>query len=66
MTVRGMLPFDKKKGRDAYRKLKVYVGVPAEFKGKEMKSLPEASLERLRTRRFIRVEELSKHLSAKF
>jgi large subunit ribosomal protein L13 len=66
MTVRGMLPFDKKKGRDAYRKLKVYVGVPAEFKDKEMKSLPEASLERLRTRRFIRIEELSKHLSAKF
>jgi large subunit ribosomal protein L13 len=66
MTVRGMLPFDKKKGRDAYRRLKVYVGVPAEFKDKEMKILSEASVERLRTRRFIRVEELSKHLSAKF
>ena len=66
MTVRGMLPFDKTKGREAYRKLRVYVGVPAEFKDKEMKSLPEASLERLRTRRFIRVGELSKHLSAKF
>lgn len=66
MTVRGMLPFDKARGREAYRKLRVYVGVPAEFKDKEMKSLPEASLERLRTRRFIRVGELSKHLSAKF
>jgi large subunit ribosomal protein L13 len=66
MTVRGMLPFDKKKGRDAYRKLKVYVGVPVELKDKETKSLPEASLERLRTRRFIRIGELSKHLSAKF
>lgn len=66
MTVRGMLPFDKTKGREAYRKLRVYVGVPAELKDKEMKSLPEASLERLRTRRFIRIGELSKHLSAKF
>lgn len=66
MTVRGMLPFDKTKGREAYRKLRVYVGVPAEFKDKEMKSLPEASLKRLRTRRFIRIGELSKHLSAKF
>ncbi len=64
--MRGMLPFDRAKGREAYRKLRVYVGVPVEFKDKEMKSLPEASLERLRTRRFIRIGELSKHLSAKF
>jgi large subunit ribosomal protein L13 len=61
-----MLPFDKARGREAYRKLRVYVGVPAEFKDKEAKRLPEASLERLRTRRFIRVGELSEHLSAKF
>jgi len=66
LTVRGMLPFDKPRGREAYRRLKVYVGVPAEFKGKELESLPSAKLERLGTRRFIRVGELSRHLGVRF
>jgi len=66
LAVRGMLPFDKARGRAAYRKLKVYVGVPAELKDKPMQVVDEASLKRLGTRRFIRVGELSKHLSAKF
>ena len=66
LTVRGMLPFDQARGRVAYRKLDVYVGVPAELKDKQMQSVDGASLKRLGTRRLIRVGELSKHLSAKF
>jgi len=65
-TIRGMLPFDKPKGRAAYRCLRVYVGVPRELASKEIQTLPEASLERLGTRRFIRIEALSKHLGGKF
>jgi large subunit ribosomal protein L13 len=30
-TVRGMLPWKETSGREAYRRLKVYVGVPKEF-----------------------------------
>jgi len=29
-TVRGMLPWDKSRGREAFRNLRVYVGVPSE------------------------------------
>ncbi|MFB0500341.1 MAG: 50S ribosomal protein L13 [Candidatus Hadarchaeaceae archaeon] len=65
-TIRGMLPFDKPKGRAAYRCLRVYIGVPRELASKEIQTLPEASLERLGTRRFIRIEALSKHLGGKF
>lgn len=65
LVVRGMLPFDRPRGREAYRRLKVYMGVPAEFKGKELESLPNARIERLGTRRFIRLGELSKHLGVK-
>ena len=65
-TIRGMLPFDKPKGKAAYRCLRVYVGMPQEFAGKEIQTLPEASIERLGTRRFIRIETLSKHLGARF
>lgn len=65
-AIRGMLPFDKPKGRRAYRRLRVHIGVPEELAGKEIKGLPEASIERLGTRRFIRIGELSKHLGGRF
>jgi large subunit ribosomal protein L13 len=66
LAVRGMLPFGKPRGREAFRRLRVYVGVPEELTGKELLSIPEASLERLGTRRFIRVGELSEQLGGRF
>jgi large subunit ribosomal protein L13 len=61
-----MLPYDKARGREAYRRLRVYVGVPQELKDKKFESIPDAHLNRLRTGWFIRVGELSRHLGAKF
>ncbi len=40
--IRGMLPFHKTKGREAYRRLKVYRSVPEELKGVEMETIKEA------------------------
>lgn len=65
-AIRGMLPYDKPKGRAAFRRLRVYVGVPEDFSGKEFTKVPQASLENLGTRRFIRVGELSKLLGGRF
>ncbi len=65
-AVRGMLPYKKPKGRSAYRRLRVHVGLPPEFAGHEVKSIPQAHLKRMGTRRFITVGKLSKHLGAKF
>lgn len=61
-TIRGMLPFDKPRGRAAYRRLRVHAGVPKSFADKKMQTVPGASVEQLKTRRFIRIGELSKHL----
>jgi len=33
--IRGMLPKDTKRGRDALRKLRIYIGVPAEFEAQK-------------------------------
>lgn len=41
-TVRGMLPYKKSKGKEAFKSLKVYVGVPKEFQAEETLKLPEA------------------------
>ena len=46
--VRGMLPRDKPKGREAYRRLKVFIGVPEEFSDRKFEKIQEASAEKLR------------------
>jgi large subunit ribosomal protein L13 len=62
-TVRGMLPHQQPKGRDAYRRLKVYVGVPDEFEGMEPESIPEAI--RPGRAKLIRLGEISEVLGYK-
>ncbi|MCX8153928.1 MAG: 50S ribosomal protein L13 [Candidatus Bathyarchaeota archaeon] len=47
-TVRGMLPFKQPKGKVAYRRLKVFIGVPEEFKGKSLATFEEAQAAKLR------------------
>ncbi|MFN4133369.1 MAG: 50S ribosomal protein L13 [Candidatus Hadarchaeales archaeon] len=64
-TIRGMLPYHKAKGKAAYKRLRVYRGVPEELEGKEMVKVQGADVGRLKTGRYIRLEELSKHLGAK-
>lgn len=46
-TVRGMLPYKQPKGKQAYKRLKVFIGIPEELEGKEMESLPEAQAKKL-------------------
>lgn len=41
-TVRGMLPWKKPRGKSAYRRLRVYVGVPSGFLGISVQTIPEA------------------------
>ncbi|HXZ23106.1 MAG TPA: 50S ribosomal protein L13 [Methanomassiliicoccales archaeon] len=63
-TVRGMLPWDRTKGRDAYRLLKVYVGVPKEFESTEITKYKGAT-ERLSRERYVTLSEISQFLGSK-
>lgn len=60
-TIRGMLPWKKPKGRQAYKRLKVYLGAPKEFDGKEIQSILDASAEKLKSP-YITVGELAKEI----
>ncbi len=40
-TVRGMLPMKQAKGIEAFKRLSVYIGVPIDFRGKEVEKLDE-------------------------
>ena len=63
-TVRGMLPIKKSKGRNAFKSLKTYLGVPREFKETETLKLPDAEYKNIK--KGIELGEISKLLGAKF
>ncbi len=46
-TVRGMLPYKQPKGKQAYKRLKVYMAVPDDLKEREMETLPNAQVKKL-------------------
>ena len=47
-TVRGMLPFKKPKGKNALKKLKVFISVPEDLKDQQMITLKEAQAAKLK------------------
>jgi len=60
-TIRGMLPRKKPKGQQAYKRLKVFLQLPEELKGKDIQTIPEASVENLKCP-YITVGELAKEI----
>lgn len=46
-AVKGMLPKHNKRGREALKRLRAYIGVPDEYANVEKLTLPEASASRL-------------------
>jgi len=49
-TIRGMLPWDRTKGRDAFKNLKVFVGIPEELKNKTFEKVAIADANKLKTK----------------
>ena len=63
-TIRGMLPWDRTRGRNAYKNLKVFFGVPEEFKGKQFEKIQLADASKLKTK-YITLGEISERIGAK-
>jgi large subunit ribosomal protein L13 len=62
-TVRGMLPFHRYKGRMAYKRLHVFIGIPREL---GMVQTEKAGVRRMHGPRYISLGEVSHLLGAKF
>jgi large subunit ribosomal protein L13 len=60
-TVRGMLPWKIAKGKEAFKRLIVHLGVPEDFVGKTRK-IPEASLGNGSALKFTRLGKIAEHL----
>ena len=60
-TVRGMLPFKQPKGKSAYKRLKVFMGIPLELKDQQMITFTEAQSTKLRGPHFT-IGEMAKEI----
>lgn len=61
VAVRGMLPKDGRRGREALSRLKAYVGVPSEYANVEKTRFPEADVSRL-SRGYVTLEVIAREL----
>jgi large subunit ribosomal protein L13 len=60
-TVRGMLPYKQPKGKQAYKRLKVFIGIPDELKVQKMETLTHAQARKL-TCPYFTLGELAKEI----
>ena len=63
-TIKGMLPFKKPKGKEAYRRLKVFIGVPEDLKNVKMETVADADSKKLKCSYFS-VSQFSKEIGWK-
>ena len=63
-TIRGMMPYQKPRGKQAFKRLRVYIGVPDSYSESSKEKIEEARGE-LRCE-FTRIGDLSRELGAKF
>jgi len=63
-AIRGMLPWKKPKGQQAYKRLRVFLGMPEELKGKVAQTIPDANADKLKCP-YITVEELAREIGWK-
>lgn len=60
-TIRGMLPYKQPKGKQAYKHLKVFIGIPDNLKEHKMETLTHARAEKLKCPYFT-IGELAKEI----
>jgi large subunit ribosomal protein L13 len=60
-TVRGMVPHKQPKGKHAYERLKVFIGVPEDLKDQKMETLADAQAKKL-TCPYFTLGELAKEI----
>ena len=60
-AIRGMLPYKRPRGREAFEDVRVYVGNPHD---EDAEVLPDTSLDRLSNIKFVQLGEISEQLGA--
>ncbi len=61
-TIRSMLPWKKSRGREAYKRIFCYIGIPDNLKDQKMLVLENSSLNKLRNIKYVYIKEISQFL----
>jgi large subunit ribosomal protein L13 len=64
-SIRGMLPWKQTRGKEAFRRIMCFTGVPEELEGKELLLVESASVKKLPSLKFVTVGEVCKSLGGK-
>ena len=65
-TVRGITPYKIGAGKDAFSRLRIYVGIPREFKGMPLEQPTAAKMKTESNDKYIELGALSRRLGANF
>ena len=60
-VVRGMLPWKKSRGKDAFKRVRVFIGTPADYQGKTPVKIEDANASRLRVP-YVSVAQLAEEI----
>ncbi|HIG92716.1 MAG: 50S ribosomal protein L13, large subunit ribosomal protein L13 [archaeon GW2011_AR9] len=64
-VIRGMLPWKFPRGKEAFRRILCYKGIPAELANSALITLADASAQKLPSIKYLTVQELCKSLGGK-
>jgi len=64
-TIRGMIPYKQPKGREAFKRVMCYVGLPEEFKDKTLETIEKANISKMKNLKFLTVREICFYLGGK-
>lgn len=64
-TVRGMLPWKRNRGREAFKNVMCYIGVPEQFAGKTAETVKGAHYSKLPNLNFMMLGDICKHIGGK-
>lgn len=64
LAIRGMLPWQSSRGKEMYKGIFVYIGVPSEFEGKKFEDISGAVADK--SRKVVELGEICKLLGAKW
>ena len=64
-SIRGMLPWKQARGKEAYKQIMCYNGVPEEFAGNDLIALTDSSQKKLPNLKYVTIGEICRHIGGK-
>ena len=59
-TIRGMLPFKRARGQDAFKNIKCHIGIPESLKNERTIKIENANIEKLHSADYLKISDICK------